>query len=168
LASFFQNRGATGPFLSNVPACPFICQNGSALRHESTSPDGFTLREATDGDIALLDLFPQAISFASDRFLVATSFEKIAGYLAWRRISDDECEVLQLVVLEEYRRRGIASALLQRLIIQECSSLFLEVRTSNTAARQLYEKIGFTKIGIRRDYYSYPTEDAIVLQFHPC
>jgi len=45
-----------------------------------------------------------------------------------------------------------------------CENALLEVRASNVAAIQLYEKYAFQHIGRRRDYYSLPTEDALVLQ----
>ncbi|MBQ7088187.1 MAG: GNAT family N-acetyltransferase, partial [Clostridia bacterium] len=64
------------------------------------------------------------------------------------------------------RRGGIGSALLAAMIEafrqEGGQSLFLEVRASNLPARSLYEKFGFTQIGIRRNYYQQPQEDGLV------
>ena len=49
------------------------------------------------------------------------------------------------------------------LVLTEKEFVFLEVRPSNLAARSLYEKIGFTMLGLRRGYYRNPSEDAIVM-----
>ncbi len=46
--------------------------------------------------------------------------------------------------------------------------MFLEVRESNIAARNLYKRLGFLEAGRRRDYYPAPPEDAIVMKFHSC
>ena len=46
--------------------------------------------------------------------------------------------------------------------VKEVKSLFLEVRENNTAARKLYEKTGFVEVGMRKNYYSNPTENAVL------
>jgi ribosomal-protein-alanine N-acetyltransferase len=83
------------------------------------------------------------------------------------RLSAAECELENLVVAAEYRRRGLASQLIQALIASACehnlNRILLEVRESNHAARALYEKLGFQVNGRRKAYYSQPPEDAIVL-----
>jgi ribosomal-protein-alanine N-acetyltransferase len=47
-------------------------------------------------------------------------------------------------------------------------AIFLEVRSSNVAARNLYEKLGFLQVGCRQGYYSSPPEDGIVMRFQSC
>ena len=126
------------------------------------------LRDAIEADRDQLALHSSAIPFLGYPFYVAVRGSVVVGYLAWQRTAPDECEVLQLEVLPEFRRQGVASQLLSEFLKQSYSNVFLEVRTSNLQALQLYEKLGFTKIGIRRNYYSHPTEDGIVLAFHPC
>jgi ribosomal-protein-alanine N-acetyltransferase len=83
------------------------------------------------------------------------------------RFSAGECEVENLVVAAQYRRRGFGSQLLQTLIAaareRNVERILLEVRESNEAARALYERFGFGSSGKRKAYYTHPTEDAILL-----
>lgn len=72
----------------------------------------------------------------------------------------DEAEILDIAVAPQWRRRGVAEALLQKLLAQlppEIRRLLLEVRAGNHAARALYKKLGFTEDGLRRNYY--PAEE---------
>ena len=90
----------------------------------------------------------------------------ILGFVILRRIADDG-ELLQIAVKKTARRRGVADALLDAALgfAKEagCSSVFLEVRKSNDAALALYEKHGFKTVRCRKDYFSDPVEDAIVM-----
>jgi ribosomal-protein-alanine N-acetyltransferase len=88
------------------------------------------------------------------------------GFCSFWRVLD-ELHVNNLAVAHAYRRRGIATALLT-FVLNEGARLgahraTLEVRRSNDAARQLYERLGFVSAGVRRAYYSNPIEDALVL-----
>ena len=72
-----------------------------------------------------------------------------------------------ITVRPEFRRRGIGTALMT-FVLNEGTRLgahraTLEVRRSNEAARQLYERLGFLAAGVRRAYYTNPIEDALVL-----
>ena len=79
----------------------------------------------------------------------------------------DELHINNLAVLPELRRQGIGSMLLDFAIEKGVGlgarRATLEVRRSNDPARLLYERKGFTVSGVRRDYYSKPVEDALVL-----
>ena len=79
----------------------------------------------------------------------------------------DELHINNLAVLPAYRRSQIGTALLRRVLEDGArlgaSRATLEVRRSNDAARMLYEKFGFSVAGVRRGYYSKPSEDALVL-----
>lgn len=82
-------------------------------------------------------------------------------------LSVDEADIANIATLPAYRGNGIGEALL-RLMIKTArrsgaKQLFLEVRESNSAAVALYEKVGFIKIGKRRNYYINPREDADVM-----
>ena len=72
-----------------------------------------------------------------------------------------------MAVHPDHRRGGAASALLRELIclVRESDGLFLtlEVRESNLPARRLYERFGFREAGRRRQFYSDPCEDALLL-----
>ena len=101
-------------------------------------------------------------------FSVSVEAEKIAGFLVWRPLGEGECEVLNLVVAPELRRQGVARRLLKPLLSHPASVIFLEVRESNQAARNLYKSMGFQEVSIRRGYYESPSEAAIVMKFHSC
>ena len=92
---------------------------------------------------------------------------RLAGYVvAW--FVADEGEIANLAVREPGRRRGIGSMLLSGALAEGyrrgARNMYLEVRESNEAARQLYASRGFEEIGRRRGYYKRPVEDAIVLR----
>jgi ribosomal-protein-alanine N-acetyltransferase len=87
------------------------------------------------------------------------------------RFSGAECELENLVVANQHRRRGLGSQLLHALIAtareRNLERVLLEVRESNHAARALYAKRGFQENGRRTGYYSQPAEDAILLALSP-
>jgi ribosomal-protein-alanine N-acetyltransferase len=88
------------------------------------------------------------------------------GFCSFWRVLD-ELHVNNLAVAQAYRRRGIGTALMT-FVLNEGTRLgahraTLEVRRSNEAARQLYERLGFLAAGVRRAYYTNPIEDALVL-----
>lgn len=76
------------------------------------------------------------------------------------RCAGDEGEVLTLAVHPLCQRRGYGAALmcalLQKFAAQEVQKSFLEVAITNKAARALYEKLGFSQIALRKDYYQQP------------
>lgn len=78
----------------------------------------------------------------------------------------DECHLLDIATEEKFRRRGIGTALIRELMKmageKDGSVIYLEVREKNQAARGLYEKLGFVPVGKRKDYYKYPTDDAVL------
>ena len=90
----------------------------------------------------------------------------IAGFLVARRVASD-IEILNLAVRAEFRRQGIGAALL-RAATDWAKSIraekaFLEVRASNFAAMNFYEKFQFRATGRRPLYYNAPVEDALLL-----
>lgn len=90
----------------------------------------------------------------------------VVGFCSYWRVVD-EVHINNLAVLPTCRRQGIGRALLTRILAEAAregvTRALLEVRRSNDDARRLYESLGFTVAGIRRGYYSQPTEDAVVL-----
>ncbi len=84
------------------------------------------------------------------------------------RCGADEWEIENVVVAQEQQRRGLGSALVGRLLHEArrsgITSVLLEVRPSNMAARRLYEKMGFSEAGRRPAYYREPPEDALILK----
>lgn len=88
------------------------------------------------------------------------------GFALWRGLGD-EAEILSIAVAPDVRRRGMAEALLAEILVSAAAeglrALFLEVDSGNVAARALYEKAGFEKVGVRRRYYRNGA-DALVLR----
>ncbi len=131
--------------------------------------------EADAGELAELELeaFPDP-SWAAEDFLkyectVAEVGAAIAGFLVSRETfvgtSDTprEREILNIAVGERFRRKGVGWQLLQHEL-KHGANVYLEVRESNIAAIQLYQKAGFIEAGRRREYYQNPLESAIVMR----
>ena len=98
------------------------------------------------------------------------SGERITGFLcAW--VVCGELHINNIGVHPSYRRRGIASQLLEEVLrrarAKEVTVGYLEVRASNEAAAAMYKRYGFQPIGRRRNYYDHPQEDAIVMRMKP-
>lgn len=105
---------------------------------------------------------------ASDAvFLVAERADQVAGYVVAIDAAD-EGEILNLAVAPPGRRRGLGSALVERVLDvlsgRGARQIYLEVRESNAPARRLYAAHGFKEVGRRKEYYRRPVEDAIVLR----
>ncbi|MDD6195186.1 MAG: ribosomal protein S18-alanine N-acetyltransferase [Lachnospiraceae bacterium] len=99
-------------------------------------------------------------------FLVAVCDNRVVAYgLCYGTV--DEGEIPTIATNPAYSHRGIATDLLQSLL-QECrirgiGQVFLEVRESNGKAQGLYHKCNFEIVGRRRNFYRFPTEDALVM-----
>lgn len=100
-------------------------------------------------------------------WLVAVMDGTVVGYVGSQTVMG-ETDMMNVAVHPQYRRCGIARSLISALIeaLQErgSCSLTLEVRASNSSAIALYESIGFLEVGIRRNYYRNPKEDARILR----
>ena len=97
--------------------------------------------------------------------LAAYDGDRLAGLIAGFTAADTG-EILTVATAPEYRRMGVARALLTEfigLIPDEVETLALEVRSSNYAAIALYESFGFVKAGVRKRFYHDPIEDADVM-----
>ena len=99
-------------------------------------------------------------------FIIAESDERVLGYVGMMYVLD-EGYISNVAVDPECRRMGIADALITELINRanslELSFVTLEVRESNEPAKALYNKHGFSEVGVRKNYYSFPTENAILM-----
>jgi len=95
---------------------------------------------------------------------------ELVGYAFVSRYVD-AWHVMNVAVSPAFRRRGIASTLLQRLFEVTASDprrgYTLEVRVSNAEAIRLYERLGFESRGIRRGYYTDNREDALIMWREP-
>jgi len=114
-------------------------------------------------EMYLAELDHQGVAFF---YVARDAGRRVVGFCSFWRVLD-ELHVNNLAVLPEYRRQGVASALLARVLEAGASMgsrrATLEVRHSNDAARRLYGGFGFVVAGIRRAYYTDPIEDALVL-----
>jgi ribosomal-protein-alanine N-acetyltransferase len=118
---------------------------------------------------AIQEASPEAAHWRPQDYLgtdcyVAERSGQVVGFLAWRRTSAEEAEILNLAVAPSARRQGIATRLVEETAAAAGGSLWLEVRRSNVAARKLYEKLGFQEAGLRPKYYPDPPEDGIVMK----
>lgn len=99
-------------------------------------------------------------------FFTAKENGKVLGYVGISCVLD-EGYVTNIAVFPEYRKKGVATALIERLFSlardSKLSFISLEVRPSNTAAIALYEKMGFKKEGQRKGFYRNPVEDAYIM-----
>jgi len=100
-------------------------------------------------------------------WLVAVEGETVAGYIGSQTVMD-ETDMMNVAVHPDFRRQGVAEALVNKLVenLKRMGShcLTLEVRASNAPAIALYEKLGFSEIGRRKNYYRNPREDALILR----
>ena len=85
---------------------------------------------------------------------------QVCGYLLILD-SIDVYEILAIATIEEYRNKGIAQELLDKI---KTKDIFLEVRESNQVAINFYKKNRFKEISIRKNYYSEPTENAVIMK----
>ena len=100
-------------------------------------------------------------------WLVAQEGDTLIGYVGSQTCLD-ETDMMNIAVSPAFRRQGAAKALIDALVaaLQERGSrqLTLEVRASNAPARQLYGRLGFSQVGLRKNYYRNPKEDALILR----
>ena len=92
--------------------------------------------------------------------------DNVVGYVIYWKIKDD-VQVNNVAVHPDFRGRGIGEAMMRFVVdtvrAEGAAFITLEVRASNVAALSLYDKLGFGAMGRRKDYYTNPGEDAVVL-----
>jgi ribosomal-protein-alanine N-acetyltransferase len=136
-----------------------------------------TIRRATVSDLLAMEEIqrasPEAAQWRVPEYLdqdcwVAVVEDHVAGFLVCRAVAAEEREVLNIAVAPEFRRSGIARALLEADCNRNTADCFLEVRASNQVARAMYNVMGFTEDGIRPGYYDNPHESGIVMKRRSC
>jgi len=103
----------------------------------------------------------------SSPYVVVHSLQrKVIGYIIFWQIKE-EVQINNIAIHPDLRRQGLGEAVLRKVLDQvrneNAKFVYLEVRPSNAAAFALYKKLGFKVLGIRKDYYTKPREDALVL-----
>ena len=100
-------------------------------------------------------------------WLVAQEDGTVLGYIGSQTVLD-ESDMMNVGVHPDHRRRGIARALVNALVealaARESRCLTLEVRESNEGAIALYGSLGFQQVGLRKNYYRNPKENALILR----
>ncbi len=155
---------------------PSVAALEQAVFSEPWTEDGFAAALAQEGNCFVVAVagipaadadFPEENkSEAPGREPAECSHEKVIGYCGLYTAAD-EGEITNVAVAETYRRGGAGSALVGAVkkTAQQWGicRIFLEVRASNTAAQSLYKKEGFKTVGVRKDFYRKPAEDALVM-----
>lgn len=106
-----------------------------------------------------------AVANGNYLILKATDGEDVVGYLNASVVAG-EANINRIAVKETHRRRNIAETLLktaEEILSGRAAVYFLEVRESNLPAIKLYEKLGYKTDGIRKNFYSAPTENAVLM-----
>ena len=100
-------------------------------------------------------------------WLVAVEEDRVVGYVGSQTVFP-ETDMMNIAVDPERRREGIAEVLVDSLVVElmrmGSNCLTLEVRASNAPAIGLYTKKGFREVGLRKNYYRNPKEDALILR----
>ena len=112
--------------------------------------------------------FKDAMDMERNILLVAQEGDYILGYVCTYVVLD-EGELTNIAVRPDSRGRGIGRMLMEELLKKAVDAgvktIVLEARVSNTAAIKLYEQMGFRKLGIRKNFYEQPVEDALIMSF---
>lgn len=139
-----------------------------------------TIRPATENDLPALAALELAcfahpwsekslaatLGNGRSLFLIAEEEGEPLGYLGMEYVLD-EGGITNVAVFPAHRRQGIANALIKELLHRAkglgLATVTLEVRAGNTAAIALYQKNNFVPVGRRKNYYTAPLEDAILM-----
>jgi ribosomal-protein-alanine N-acetyltransferase len=100
-------------------------------------------------------------------YIVAVAGEEIVGY-AGLAAAGDQADVQTIAVSAPMQRVGVGSAMLKELLAEAvrrgATAVFLEVRADNPPAQAMYERFGFERIGLRRDYYDDGTDAVMMMR----
>ena len=106
--------------------------------------------------------YPISIPFV----IIHSPNERLMGYIILWFIQE-EVQISNFALHPDFRRKGVGEAVLRDILDkvkkQGAAEIFLEVRPSNLAACSLYEKLGFQILGVRKNYYQSPVEDALIM-----
>lgn len=96
-------------------------------------------------------------------FYIAVENGTAVGFVGLYALTG-EADIVRVGVLPQYRNRGIARAVLAKSLEDVDGNVFLDVRESNVPAISLYRSLGFYDTGVRKDYYSDPEENAVLMK----
>lgn len=112
--------------------------------------------------IGELDNYPFSIPFV----IIHCPNERLMGYIIlW--FMQKEVQISNFALHPDFRGKGVGEAVLRdildKIMKEGATEIFLEVRPSNHVAQSLYEKLGFQILGKRKNYYQSPVEDALIM-----
>lgn len=100
-------------------------------------------------------------------FVATNQYDELIGYIIFT-VTDDYTDVLKIFIRDSDRRNGYASQLLNRIIDLavrfKSKKIMIEVRSKNLNAIEFYKSNNFKEISLRKNYYSNPSDDAIVFE----
>jgi ribosomal-protein-alanine N-acetyltransferase len=133
------------------------------LRLECSVPEAPHWGESVYLDILLQEAAGSALQRA---FFVAAVYGQLAGF-AVATVVADQAELESIAVDPQRRRMGVGRVLSEAVMVwaREAGArqILLEVRSANAGARALYDRLGFQETGLRRGYYSDPSDDAVLM-----
>jgi ribosomal protein S18 acetylase RimI-like enzyme len=150
-----------------------LCKNNPNAAQWVLIKDPILVRPAVESDFPAITRIQQRTpeaaqwplgDYSGASLLIAVVGAKPAGFCAWWQNLPDEAELLNLAVDPDFRRQGVASALLTSLSSAARGEIFLEVAETNTPAIGLYLRFGWEQTGIRKGYYSQGKINAIVMK----
>ena len=114
------------------------------------------------GEQALLSEINNTASIA----VVAKKEQQVIGFCAFSVVKE-EANLNMILVHPQYRKKGIAGAMLSEILNklkeQNVQEAYLEVRALNEVAFNLYKKLGFEQVGLRKNFYKNPEDDALIM-----
>ncbi len=133
---------------------------------EADLPEVCAIENETFSDPWSHDDFRSSLLDNKNDYLVVEIDGRIAAYCGFWGVAG-EGDIFNVAVKKEYRRQHIGETMLKALIekgvARGITSFTLEVRSSNDPAIRLYESLGFKSAGIRKDFYTKPKEDAVIM-----
>lgn len=127
------------------------------------------LERATFTDAWPSEAFEEHLDATDAGTVVVVSEGRTIGYACYQ-IEPGQLHLTNLAVAPAHRRKSVANGVLDHILglarERACELIYLEVRLSNTAAQEFYEKAGFVEVDRVVDYYEDPIEDAIVMLAH--
>ena len=126
----------------------------------------FLVCETVSFDLEREALQGNAVSTSGDILTEKENASQITGYIGMY-ISCDEGSITNVAVSPNHRKKGYGEALVdaakEKAKEKQVEKIFLEVRVSNTPAISLYKKMGFEHLGVRKNFYDHPKEDAYIM-----
>ena len=148
--------------MQDVPAVAAIERQCFSLPWSEQSLIDSITREDT-----LFLVCTEAVESADDVSYTKEAKQTVLGYIGMY-LSFDEGDITNVAVAPEHRQRGVGQFLVAHAKVaakeKRIENILLEVRVSNAPAISLYKKMGFEELGLRKNFYEHPVEDAIIMK----